>query len=614
MLDLENKWRNYESKIKEYLLTRARTYEQSSCKQRLVKRYFSIRDAIDLAGGRSSQNRLQYQHDFNSKIKMPLVREAYNLRKASLRANYRNEPLYTLVPVANTPRENAKNLGDALNYNLKRTQYRRKCLNPLINMVAACGAGVVYSDWMADTRAVMQTINTPLGPQRMRVPRDRYNVINRNIHPLNYIQNPNHVDSEDSDYQGHYESWPLAKLMSRAKAQPDVYIKKNVREVIDEAKESAMHNEAMMHVAKSEDWNALTVDVTIWWAQLQITNNEDDESYYYVEMVGDKIIRLEPGYYDEEMRPYSIFGLDPRPDVWWSNTDPEMQLGFENALNSVLQMQMDDAIRNLQQFIFMDKQLGVDPAMLNRAHLNGGYVFVNNKDANRHISQMFYRDQGRELNLAGINGVLQEGKEAAQRVRPKPDFSRTAPQGGIQNKTAYAASLIEEDANVQEADYAVAFNMGLERMGEVNGVILRQMLPDLFAMRPDPRVSQRVVSKEEILGPVHYTVETAMTRNQQQRVMKLQNVLTGVMNFIGTGHPAFQNFNLAPIVKEWVNALDLPADTEEVYNDQMAVPGAVPDANMPGMELQAMEMPAQAAMGGDPGQVSVGAQLEGVAA
>lgn len=616
MLDLANKWRNYEKKIAEYLLVRERTYAESECKRRLVKRYHNLRSAIDLSGGRSTHTRLAYQHDFATKIKMPLVREAYNLRKASLRANYRNDPLFTLVPVADTPRENARNLQDAVNYNLKRTKFRAKALNPLVNMVAACGAGVVYSDWVAQSRKMRQTVPTPMGAMQVMATKDTYNVVNRHIHPLNYIQNPGYVDPEDSDYQGHYETWTLAKLMSRAKAEPDLYIKKNVEAVLKEAKDGAMQNDSMVHVAKQEDWNALSVDVNIWWAQLQITRNEDDETYYYVEMIGDKIIRLEPGYYDEDLRPYSIFGLDPRPDVWWSNTDPEMQLGFENVLNSVLQMQMDNAIRNLQQFIFLDKQLGVDAAMINRAHLNGGFLYVDVKDANRHISHMIHREQGHEVSLGGLNDAIREAKEGSQRIKPKADYFRTASEGGPQNKTATAASFMEEEANVQEADYATAFNMGLARMGYVNGTMLKQLLPDEFYMRPDPRMpGASKYDKLAILGDCDYTVETSMTRNKLQQVMKLQNVITGIMNFKGTGDPAFQNFNIAPIVKEWVNALDLPADTEEVYNDQMAMPN--PAMGMGGMGQPQPELPDAAGaanMGGEPGQIQVGAQLEGAVA
>ncbi|CAK0764525.1 hypothetical protein CCP3SC15_300034 [Gammaproteobacteria bacterium] len=123
-------------------------------------------------------------------------------------------------------------------------------------------------------------------------------------------------------------------------------------------------------------------------------------------------------------------------------------------------------------------------------------------------------------------------------------------------------------------------------MGEIDCVMLQQYLADRFAIRPDIKQQSRVLEKSDILGQYSYNVSSSMNKNKIGESMRLQNVITAMLNFAGSGNPAFQNINWGPVFKEWLRKLDLPGDIDDIYQEQPQdmMAGAMPSLQLPGQE------------------------------
>ena len=583
MLNLIKSFDKYEKKISDYIEDRISSYFSSAAYKGLKTKTEIMNDSYDMKWhGKREKNRSS--NEWLSKIGFPLVREAVMIRRAALRANFRADPLLSLEPAGSTSYENAQNASEVLNQSLISSDFRAMVFSPLTSYVARYGAGVVFSRFNRSETKVYRTTSTPFGPERQEVPKEKTNVLNECVDPLNYFQNPSIAYGYASDYQGFVRRWYLSSLIAEVKKDETNYIRKNLVKVIEEAKKAQLQN-SNFHAQKNVgDWKWIGIDLEHWYGKINIADNEDDETIYYVEKAGDKIVRLQTNPNDDNLVPLSIFGLDARLDYWWGNSDAEAQRPFENYLNFILSLSADNALREMEKYIFFP-QGQIDIANIQNAHKHGGFVGVDIK--NIPMNQLFHEWKPSQGNINSLDWIVREVKEASQRVKTKVDLQRQANQGGLQNKTLGAAQMVEQQGNIEDSDFTEEFAYGLKKLGYVDIILLQQHLPDVFAIRPKLKEAQKVLNKLDILGNFRYKCETSLTRNKIGEVLRLQNVITGLMNMMGTGNPAFANIKLQPIIKEFIKKLDLPADADEVYPEQQAMaqmPGAVPSMNLPGQE------------------------------
>lgn len=609
-IDLIKDFSKHEKAILQYVRDRQESYFNSDTYKRLRYRYHTLRDAID---GKTSvgANRNYNQNLWFSKLTFPLVRQAFLLRRSATKANFRNDPIITVEPNGATSFENAINMQDVLNQNLKSTRFRPIVFNELINTASTVGVAVTYSTWASDTKKYRKTAADPnLGYARQEINKPKKNVKNHFLHPLNYFQNHNVNEPTDSDFQGHIQRWPLDQLIAEYRKDQSSYIKENLSKVIKEAIEGIVKNSNYYKAGQSgvQDPNSHSVDLSHWCGTLNIKGNEEDSQNYYIEWAGDHLVRLQDNPHDEDIRPYSIFRYDIRPDHWWGNIDIESQLPLEIYMNMIIGMKADNAIRNLEQFIFYDKGT-LDIADINRRHKSGGWIGLNLK-TNQNLQNLLFPYQGRDVSGQDIQFITEEVKEISQRMSSAVDLQRQPSEGGLQNKTATAAMMIQEQGNQLEYDYFEQFSNGLVKMGEVNCVMLQQYLSDNFAIRPDIKEQQRVLEKSDILGSYSYNVSSSMTKNKVGEAMRLQNVITAMLNFTGTGNPVFQNIDMTKVVREWLKKMDLPGDIDEIYPEQSAMqaPGAVPSLQMPGAQIPGavQGLPAPMAQPQIPNQMGAG--------
>jgi hypothetical protein len=150
----------------------------------------------------------------------------------------------------------------------------------------------------------------------------------------------------------------------------------------------------------------------------------------------------------------------------------------------------------------------------------------------------------------------------------------------LANNTATAANLINDTVDQLESDCMETFAYALTLTGKKNVLQLQQFLGDQIRIRPNPKAAPKELWKSEILGDFWYTVLSSLHKNTVQEAIRVQNVLTQMINFKGTGDPTWQNVNMVPIARKWISMLDI-GDVDDVMPQQQTAPMA-----MPGMQGQ----------------------------
>lgn len=599
-IDLEKRLRNHMKKVSDYITENVGIYFSSQCRIKLANRIKRLDDSIDMRWHTHHSN-IRAVNAWKTKIAMPLVREKFLFRRAATFANFK-DPVIAVSPVDDTPTSNAINVQDSLTNNFRRTKFRQKCFRRVVNTAARYGSSVVYSAFQQRQTKFTRTVMGPFGPQKAIVVRPRMNVVNRDIHPLNYFQDPTTPDPDDAGYKGYIERIRLSQLVAEVKQQPDAFLEDQVKAVVAQAKKNVMDSRHYYdNTNASPRAHNIGVDRIHWYGTINIDGNEDDDTVYYVQMIGDKIIRLERNPNDQDMVPLSQFHYEKRLNFWWGNVDVENVLPHENFMQLIMSVASDEAIRKLERMILYPEGV-IDPADLNNRHKLGGFVPYR-QDGVRSTRELFTEFQGSNSNaINGLQALMQEMKESAQRVSTKGDLFRQGVQGGIPNETATGAMILDEQGDILEADLLENFAYGLTDLARVNTILMQMYMPDQFQVQSS--TGTRTVSLEGILGMYEYKYDTSLTKNKQIQAQNLLNWITFIQNMRGTGDPTWLNVDMQKIVRQLFRKIDLGVNVDEVYPD---MPEGVQNPMIPGMGNNTATQlppvsPSQAAPSPDMGQ------------
>jgi len=595
-------FKSREKDITDYVNDRISSYYGSEVFKRLKNRMAQLDDSIDMKFHPTMHGN-RVANDFKSKIAMPLVREKFRILQGMTLASFRNDPMITVLPDGDTTYEAAAKSQVVLDQNFRRTQFREKAWRNAVGYSARYGVAVMVHHFRTTdlgSREKMQ--QTPFGIQKMpMVNKITYNVFNVCKDPRNYFQNEHMADPEDSDFRGWIDRIPLSQLIADYKGKEDLYIRENLREVIERAQKDFISNANYFSRMATPDWRRAGLDLSYWYGKINVTDFEEDDTEYYLEMAGDKIIRISTNPNDEGIVPISIYSYDRRLDRWCGNTPVENSMPMENFLNIVLGMRADQGLKTLERFLFFDKSSGIDPADLNNRKRNGGYIGFDGKG--RPMSEIFYEFQPRDFSGNSIEPLIREIKEADQRLSFDSDFGRPATQGGPQNETATAAVMMDEKGNVLKSDLLESISYGLMSTARINLIKLQEQLPDEFQVTP-PFQSAMMINKADMLGTYQYQIHTSLTKNKVIALNNLMNLLTSIQNYRGTQDPAWLSVNLPPLIKKYIQEYDLGLNIDEVYPQQVQpqlAPMGMPPSGLPG-QIQAapfsqplmMEQPAYA--------------------
>jgi hypothetical protein len=243
--------------------------------------------------------------------------------------------------------------------------------------------------------------------------------------------------------------------------------------------------------------------------------------------------------------------------MWHGVSDSEYIVTHENYLNTLLGMTLDSAMRSMQQYIFFDKKR-INTGDINNMFRNNGFVPVDANDVP--INQLISAFQPGAINMSVMQYGAQAVQQSIQQIGTKVDLQRKQNDGGLANNTATAANMIAGQADLLESDLQNNFNYGIVNCGEKQLIMLQQMLPDLFYVRPKPKEQEQEYEKYFILGDFEIDIHSTLEKNKQGELLRLQNLVTWWLNI--AQNPILQSaaVNILPVIKDIWNKADVPSD------------------------------------------------------
>jgi hypothetical protein len=583
MIDLIQKFENYESKIADYVKTRVSAYYKSDCFKLLDRRIQDLGQSNDLKPGSLRRN------EFNSHVVFPIVKERSLLRTAITSANYRSNDIFILSASGDTPPENGEQAEKVLNLNMQHTFFRVKSLKNGIKRASKFGTCVMYTYWREQAKARRATVYDPATGMysRSEVMQNFKNSDNVEIDLRDYFQNPDVADPDESDFQGHYKRMHISELYNLL--DDEQYIAENLQKAIKKAKDNAGYTSKPYFEYDEKRWG---VDVIHFEGKLNLKGNEDDDTNYICEMVGDEIIKLSRDNYDQDIRSYTVINFDKRAEFWWGNPDCEYVVAHENFLNILLSMTADNALASMNQYVFFRKDT-IDPADVMNRMKNRGFIPVD--AGNLPLSQLVQPFQPGGLNMGAVEYAVNVVNESVQKMSTKVDLTRQTNkgQGVLQNSTATAANILAGQADVLEAEIIENFDMGVIEVGRKNLIMLQQFLEELFFVRPRPQLPEKLVRKYQILGTYDMVINSTMQKSKPNELLRLQNLLTWFINVMNTPAVSQMGINLAPIIRTIVNKADIPG-ADDVFSEEKALAPIIQQQIQPqALPGQPSQMPTQ---------------------
>jgi hypothetical protein len=393
------------------------------------------------------------------------------------------------------------------------------------------------------------------------------NCVNYTLPIKHYFQNPDITDFDNSDFRGHQKRYFLTDLVAEIKLNPDLYIKERLKKVIEEARKGTLQTSNIKGRENINDHN-ISLDVYRYTGKLQIKGNEGDNETYVLQIAGDHIFRFGVNDNDYGIDGYSCYNIDKFQDFWWANTPIENVVPHQNIMDIVMQMNADNAMKQLERYIFYDSG-SIDIADINNRHKNNGFIGVKVKDFQ--IQNMIADYQAKNTANQDLQYMMSEAKEAASRVSVKADLSRQGLAGGPRNETLGAAQMLVEQGQTQEFDLFDNMAEGFRQNARTNLILLQQNLPFEFDVRNFQNKMDRTIELKDILGDYVYNVETSLATNTLGEVQRLTNVITMLLNWKGTGNPSFANIDqgITKLAREIIRKNNLPnINPEEMFPDQ----------------------------------------------
>jgi hypothetical protein len=150
------------------------------------------------------------------------------------------------------------------------------------------------------------------------------------------------------------------------------------------------------------------------------------------------------------------------------------------------------------------------------------------------------------------------------------------------------------------------FDYSVCEIGRKNLVLLQQFLTELFYVRPKADQVEKQIYKYMILGRFQYLVNSTVSKNKQNEMVRLQNLVTWLSNLLANPQLQQAGYKMIPAVNDVLRRADLPSIDEIIPSDdqiQQAAPGGQPSAQgsmqATGGAMQPMQqMPPQMAMAG----------------
>lgn len=543
------------------------------------------------------------QSSYVADVAPMIIRKDKNETEAFIWKYFENDPIISLKSIGGTPQVNADYMQGTLQSNFVATYFREMCMLRLVDNLSRYGTCACFSQFDSNFMPG-GTIITPAGPDSPSPYNYQQNegkkvVVNKSIHPLNVIQDPMANFQSDSSYIGFLDTWLVSDLIGLE--NNEMYNQENLKLAIESCKKG--QKEQFWYGGQDSEVMDMTraiIHPLRMWTTLNFDGNEMDTTIYYVEMVHNKVIRCHPAGISQDLIPLQAGTYYPRPDMWMGNANLEFKMAFQNLKNWILNATIESTMKQMDRMILTRRgQLNI--ADINNRHAMSGIVYT---DSTEPLDRLMYPVQFQNTARNDVEWLNRETNQMIQELSPVVNMQNKYNDGGMNNSTLGAAQM---QAGIGEVLFSFVMrnvSFFISRIGRVNTDLLQKNLPDLVPYRENERKDQTMLRKTSILGEFAYQTNSTYYTNEKGERVDTANMINMVLNWLATGNPAFNGFNMPEMVNDWVRAWKgSGTDIEKYYTNQ-------PQQAIP-PELAMMQR--QAAMG-QPGnaQPQPAAPMEGI--
>jgi hypothetical protein len=557
--------------ITRYCKSRFTTYYESDCFKGLKSRIDAIDDAIDL--------RFKQNEAFIAEIAPPVVRKDYLQTSAFLNKYFENDPIVTVDPIGETPKENADMMQTLLNCNFISTRFREECVNICFDNNARYGTMVGFTQFSTNYRGVgMKTEYSDEAGAPSPYPRNptvgKCAAINYPIHPLNYFQSQHANTIGKNTFRGFIDEWYVFELILLIKNEH--YLQEQLLEAIEKCKKGTRQEHwygGRVDKDVKADYGRSTIHPLRIYTLLNFEGNEGDPTIYYVELIDDKVIRCEPNSLDENLVPLNTGYYFMRPDTWWGNSSTDTKIQFQNLNNWLFNSAVESFMKQEDRMILTRRGSGLDVADINNRHQNSGIVFY---EGNEDPSKLMFPVQFNNPARPDLDWLNRELKQMIQDDSPVVNMMNKYNEGGLNNNTLGAAQMV---ANIGETMFVLPMkNTGyfIERMAETCAVMLTQFLGDRILIREQPTQNPIEIAKRQIIGEFVFKAKSTLLVNEKTERVNTSNIINQVLNWGAVQNPQIQaivqSVNIPAMIEDWIRAwVGWNKDTTRYFDRNKAI-------------------------------------------
>ena len=281
----------------------------------------------------------------------------------------------------------------------------------------------------------------------------------------------------------------------------------------------------------------------------------------------------------------------PRPDTWWGNSSVDLKIPFQNLKNWLINTEIESVMKQNDRMILVRRGGPIDVADINNRHANSGIVFYNGTDG-EDPKNMMYPVQFQNPARQDLDWLNREINQMIQENSAVVNLQNKYNQGGMNNQTLGAAQMV---AGIGQT--LLDFTMGnvanlLERVAEVNCIMMIQNFGDKLQLRKSENQSQVEIEKKEIIGEYVFRAESSVMVNDQQERTNKGNYINQALNWLGTGRKEFQQLNIAEFIKDWLRAcVGNNADLTTYMNAQPPPQAPPPPPDKPTVSIGYKDLP-----------------------
>jgi hypothetical protein len=471
-----------------------------------------------------------------SDITPQTMRKAYNEYTALFRKFLETDPLFSVDRLSGIPAQQEHMIVDTITNNIKKTYFRERCLYWNIDDMVRYGTGAIYSFATNDYNAnSLMTVKSEEGYEaaynQVKQPGESA-IVSVPVHPLNVIMDPRSNFMSAPGWMGFIGDICVANI-SILKDNPN-YIGENVKAIFEQCKKG-LPDEHWFDGSSKEARNFTRghSNITYLWTMLPFEGNEDDSTWYAIEAIGDKIIRIDENPLDGNTIPLALQRIMPRKYTWYGNSPIEDKICIQNLQYWLINTTIESTARLMDRIVIY-RQGTLDAEAINARHQTGGLVPYAGQEPD--LSKLMYSPQFPNVAFRENDWLMNLMRREDQDSSAMPNFNPMS-EGGPTNKTLGGAQMMASIGEIKMSNMVDQYVTGLKDVPKQHLALMKNIT---------------MGNKDHMLGDVQFTCKVSNVFNYQREAVDSQNRLSQLINFKATQLPHFKAVKTGQFVEDFV--------------------------------------------------------------